>query len=244
MDLVWPAPRLASGYLGAVVAYDRGFLKVTWGFRIVNTDEIARTSLNFSDPADPTFNSAAALAEINMPVVGPLLLARMNTLMASASLFWATYSALDFVRIAAVDAAGVEFDPAKQFDDSTPAVGTASNIPAQVSLVMSTRSGSTAGSANFGRMYLPHCFIGMTTGTPRAAAATVATFATACQTFVSGVQADLDAVVTQSVLPTIMTQIVGGTSKRINQIAVGDIVDTQRRRRNALPEIYVFRSIP
>lgn len=224
--------------------YDRGFLKVTWQFTIINTDEIAVTSLNFSDPADVTFNAPAALAEVNFPVVGPLLLARMETLLLSASIGWGNYSRLNSVRLAAVLPTGLEFDPAKLFEDATPAAGTATQVLPQASIVLSTRSGLSAGSANFGRMYLPHTSHFLGTGTARALLANVTAFATAAQTFVSGVQSDLDAVITQSVIPMIMTQVVGGTSKRVNQIAIGDVTDTQRRRRNQLPEIYQFRSIP
>lgn len=226
------------------MAYDRAFLKVTWGFTILNTDEIAVTSLNFSDPADAAFNSALALGEINMPVVGPLLLARMNTLMASASIRWAQYSRLNYVRVAAVLATGLEFDPAKLFEDTTPAAGTAGDVPAQASIVLSTRSGSSTGGANFGRMYLPHSAWAQVASSPFGDTPDVSAFATAAQTFVSGVQSDLDAVVTQSVLPMIMTQIPAGTSKRIIQIALGNVTDTQRRRRNQLPETYQFRTVP
>jgi len=226
------------------VAYDRQFLKVTWGFSIVNTDEIALTSLNFSDPAAVDYNAVAALAEINMPVVGPLVLARMATLMASASIRWADYSRLNYVRIAAVTVPGTEFDPAKLFEDTTPAAGTAGDVPAQASIVLSTRSGSSTGGANFGRMYLPHSAWAQVTASPFGDTPDVSAFATAAQTFVSGVTSDLDAVVTATVVPTIMTQTVGGASKRINQIALGNVTDTQRRRRNQLPETYQFRTIP
>jgi len=226
------------------VAFDRGFLKVTWGFTILNTDEIAQTSLNFTDPTDVTFNAPTALAEVNMPVVGPLLLARMNTLIASASIKWANYSRLNYVRLAAVLPTGLEFDPAKLFEDTTPAAGTQSDVPAQASIVLSTRSGQSTGNANFGRMYIPHTAWAQATNSPFGDTPDVSAFATAAQTFVTGVQTDLDAVITQSVLPTIMTQVVGGTSKRIVQIALGNVTDTQRRRRNQLPETYQFRSIP
>ena len=98
------------------MAYDRGFLKVTWGFTIVNTEEIAQTSLNFSEVADITFNAPAALAEINMPVVGPLVLARMQTLLSTVNIRWGDYSRLNYVRIAAVLPTGLEFDPAKLYE--------------------------------------------------------------------------------------------------------------------------------
>ena len=226
------------------MAYDRAFLRITWLFTIINTDEIAMTSLNFSEVADPSFNAPAALAEINMPVVGPLLGARMATLLESTAVFWADYSRLVAVRIAAVTAAGPEFDPAKTWEDGTPAAGNNTQIIPQASVVMSLRSGSSTGSANYGRMYLPHTEVLLADVQPRAAPATTAAFVTAAQSFIAGVQADLDAAITPRVDPMIMTQVVGGTSKRITQVAIGDIVDTQRRRRNQLPENYAFATVP
>lgn len=226
------------------MAYDQAFLRVTWGFFILNTDEIALTGLNLSHPTDPTFNAAAALAEINMATVGPLLIARMQTLMSTAALRWADYSRQSTVRIADVSALGVEGPLAKEFEDVTPAAGTASSIPPQASIVVSTRSGLTTGSANFGRMYLPHTAFGLGTPSPFATSVDAGAVATAAQTFVNGVNDDLNAVVTESISAMIMTQVVGGTSKKINQVATGNVTDTQRRRRNALPETYQFRAIP
>lgn len=226
------------------MAYDRGFLKVTWGFIIAGTDEIAVTSMNLSTPDDPGFNPAASVAEINMPVVGPLLIARMQTLLNSASIKWADYSRLVYVRIAGVTAAGPEVDPAKQFDQPTTIQGNDTDVLPQASVVLSLRSGSVAGSGNFGRMYLPHTSMALGSTQARASVAFTGTLATAMQTFVNGVKDDLDAAVTAAINPMIMTQVVGGTSKRVVEIALGDVNDTQRRRRNQLPEIYIFRAIP
>lgn len=226
------------------MAYDRGFLKVSWLFTILNTDEIAVTSLNLSTPDDPTFNEAAAIAEINMPVLGPLLGARMATLLTNAAVFWADYSRLVAVRIAGVDTTGVEFDPAKLWEDTTPAAGDNNQIIPQASVVVSLRSGSSVGSGNFGRMYLPHTELQLAANAPRSSTGFTDAFVIAAQTFLAGVQTDIDSAITAAVNPMIMTQVVGGTSKRVNQVAIGDVVDTQRRRRNQLPEVYSFATVP
>lgn len=226
------------------MTYDRGFLRLTWRFSIINRDEIALTGLNFSTPDDPTFDPNVALGEINMPVLGPLLIARMGTLMATSPMRWADYSRLNSIRIGAVQTTGLETIEAKEAEDITPPAGASTEVLPQSSVVASLRSGFVTGAANFGRMFLPHSALPLATGTPETSSTVTGTVATAFQTFVSGVKTDLDAAVTAAVDPMIMTQVVGGTSKRVASIAVGDVNDTQRRRRNQLPEEYTFRSIP
>lgn len=226
------------------MAYDRGFLKVSWLFAITNTDEIAVTSLNFSDAAAVGYDPVAALAQIDITLLGPQLAVRMQTLLSIAALKFADFGELRAVRIAAVLEAGTEFDPAKQWDDDTPFVGNDAEVLPQSSIVLSTRSGSSAGSANFGRMYLPYTKFVSNSPFAKGNPIDVNNVAIAAAVFVNGCNTDLDAVVTQTAKATIMTQKVGATSKTINQIAIGDVVDTQRRRRNQLPEVYVFKTIP
>lgn len=227
------------------MAYDQEFLKVSWGFSIVNTEEIAVTSLNFTDIGDPTFDAQAAMGALAPAVIGPLLVARMGTLLTSTGFRWADYSRLNYVRIAGVQLSGLEYDPALIFEDTTPQAGTVISVLPQSSIVFSTRSGLGTGSANFGRMYLPHTQFALTAGTPFADPVNVGSAATSFQVFVNGVEADLNAsLVVNPVQASIMTQVIGGFSKEIAQIAVGNVTDTQRRRRNQLTETYVFRTIP
>lgn len=225
--------------------FDQEFLRVTWNFSIIGTPEIAQTSLSFSDPTTPTFDAFTALASADMDVLGPLLLTRMQVLMESGGVKWADYSRLNSVRLAGVLETGLEIDPAKVSEDPTPAAGAIMNVPPQCSIVLSTRSGLTTGNANFGRMYLPHSLPILVANTPFVATAATAAMATAGATFVNGVATDLNAQIgTQEVAAMIMTQVVGGFSKRITQVAVGNVIDTQRRRRNQLNETYSFATIP
>lgn len=225
--------------------YDQEFLKVTWGFSIVNTPEEAQTGLNFSSPSTPNYDASLALSSIDIATLGPLLIARMTTLINGAGVHFADYGRLNTVRIAGVLLSGAEIDPAKIYEDTTPAFGGNTGIPPQVSIVCSTRSGLTSGAANFGRMYLPYTEPVIEPGTPFVAAATIATIATAFAVFVNGCNADIQANDgTQTSEATIMTQVTGGVSKKIAQVAVGNVIDTQRRRRNQLAETYSFASIP
>lgn len=224
------------------MAYDMEFLKVSWLFRIASTDEIAVTSLNFADPLEPS-GIASVLNDYDIEVLGAALLGRMAILLGGAPINWATYSQLVGVRVAGVLTTGTEVDPAKQFDDLSPATGGSINVIPQASVVLSTRSGESSGTANFGRMYLPHCQWPLSTGSPRGNPSFISTVADAAETFVEGCNADMMTSLLADPRARIMTQAGAGVSKRVTQIAMGDITDTQRRRRNQLPEIYAFRSI-
>jgi alkaline phosphatase len=227
------------------VPYDQEFLKVTWGFKLLTTDEIAQTSLNFSDSTSPTYDAFTALASIDIAVLGPLLITRMSTLMSTSALHWANYSTLNYVRVAGVLMSAAEIDPAKVYDDATPAQGTGTNVPPQCTLVASTRSGLSSGVANFGRMYLPHTLPALEGALPTTSAANTAAIAAAFATFVNGCNTDIQANDgTQTSEAMIMTQVTGGFSKKIAQVAVGNVIDTQRRRRNQLAETYAFATIP
>lgn len=239
-----PDPVHAGFGIRRTMAYDQQFLRVTFGFTVLNSLEIAQTGLNFSGPDEPLWDAPAAEAEIVIGTLGPLLLTRLTTLMGNANLRWADYSRLNYVRIAAVNIDGTEDDGALVFEDSTPAVGVATQVIPQASLVLSTRSGVVTGSANFGRMYLPHTAPLLGAVSPVLAGATTAALATAAQVFVNGCNTDMNAAITQNVSAMIMTQVLGGVSKKINQVAIGNVIDTQRRRRNQLPETYAFAAVP
>lgn len=226
------------------MAFDQSFLKFTWGFTIFGTDEIAVTSLNLSHPTDPAFNAVAALAEIVTATTGPLLQAHMTALIGSAPIRWANYSRLNYVRMAAVLATGFEDPVTKTYVIPSPPAGGLANVVPQCSIVGTLRSGSVVGSANYGRMYLPHTQLELGTGLPNASPTDTGTAATRFQTFVTGVNDDVNAVVTESVRAMIMTQVPAATSKVVNQVSIGDVNDTQRRRRNQLRELHQLRSIP
>lgn len=225
------------------MAYDREFIKITWIFNVEGTDEIANTSLNFSDPGFTTLDATAQLADMDMPTDGAALATRMTTLLGSANMRWADYSELVAVRAAAVGTTGLELAAPKLYTLSPTVDGAGANVLPQASIVLSLRSNVFGPGANYGRMYLPHTTWVLDTNTPKAQAADVSAFATQCDTFIEGCNTDMNASVANPVDAMIMTNVTGRPSRRVNQIAVGDVVDTQRRRRNQLVELYQFRLI-
>lgn len=224
------------------MAYDREFLRVTFGFTVNSSEEIANTSLNFSVVGGaPTWEGAReSLDEFDFtnPLVPQACITALSDLMLTGGLNWAAYSVLRTIRMAAVGVDGHEQGAALVFEDITPATGTTQATIPQASLVLTLRSGMTTGSANTGRMYLPHCFGVLNTSQATMAPSATGAFATAAANFINAVTTSLDAGTIATLRPFIMTNKTGQASKEIVIVSVGSVNDTQRRRRNRLPEIY------
>lgn len=114
----------------------------------------------------------------------------------------------------------------------TPVVGSATtSLPTQCAVVVSLRS-PTAGARGRGRMYLPNPAAsalqsnGRLTTTVRDA---LAVNMRSAMNIWNGL-ADTE--------PVGVASAAGGFVTTVNKIQVGDVVDTQRRRRDALPESY------
>lgn len=150
------------------------------------------------------------------------------------------------IRVYPIDSTG-HVAPAAPFATGTPVVltykaettadggGSAALLPAQISVVASTRT-AQVGRSSRGRMFLPaldsqELQANGTFGTSNAntMAGNVSTFLEACQVVPGGPGVSC----LPAVIPTNWE-----TYALINSVRVGDVYDTQRRRRRALPEVY------
>lgn len=140
------------------------------------------------------------------------------------------------IRIEARDETGDLLQAAEASVDYTVDGGSV-NMPRQTSMVVSLLTGFP-GRSRRGRVYLPYTLSSLASGarfspvqiTPvlTGFAALLARFATA------SADPDFNAVVWSRKL---------GTTLPITSIAIGDIPDVQRRRRDALPEIYTTQPV-
>jgi len=128
----------------------------------------------------------------------------------------------------------------------TPPVGIEGGqvYPAQLSIAVTLMSSLVRGLASKGRMYIPGCV--QPIGSDGAiSASNVGSMATAFQTFLNAVNTAMPStvnVINASFGRTTPT-VVPGVNKTVNNIKIGGIYDTQRRRRNGLNEVYQTRSI-
>jgi hypothetical protein len=156
-------------------------IKITWGFAIVGTDEIADTSLSFSGDIGWT-EAAATLAQLDTAGTADDLFDPMVTML--ASLRWAANSQHKSVKLAAVGVDGHYLVDPVVSEAVSPSQGSTEEVPAQCTCVLSLRSGFTLGGGNYGRMYIPHTKMHQETGKALASVAEADAVAAVFKTFI------------------------------------------------------------
>lgn len=121
---------------------------------------------------------------------------------------------------------------------STPKVGTGGALmPAQCAIVVSLRS-DTPGPSGRGRIYWPA--VGATIGNAlRLSGPLPATIGADMKTYLSSIEGALTASFAALPFDLAVRSRTRKTTPHINRLQVGDVIDTQRRRRDNLPESYV-----
>lgn len=130
---------------------------------------------------------------------------------------------------------------------TTPPVGGGGTgaVPPQCSIVASLRSATPRGLGSKGRMYLPGVSSAVSTTTGKITSSNTNDIRTTFQTFLNAVNAS-SAVPGQAIIASkgrTGVSPVAPLNKLITQIQIGDVYDTQRRRRNALQEVYSLGTI-
>lgn len=225
------------------MSYDRQSLKITFMYAIGGTPELANTSVNYSTTTGWT-GAVAALAEIQANETACLadIAAAFNTLMNSSSIAWADYSDFVGVKVAAIGTDGLYLtDPLVQ--EAAIDSGASGNVLPQSSIVLSLRSGFTLGKANYGRMYLPHTRSTLTAGGPFVGSGDTGPIATAGATMLNDVTTAINAETTAVLFPVILSSIGSGFGRGVTEVQVGNVIDTQRRRRRQLVETYSVASL-
>jgi len=222
------------------MAYDRQQLRVDWIFRINGTDEIAMTGLSISGATD--FDAGDALTAYDTATDGSDLNQAMLVMLGAGRYAWADYSTLTDVKVAALDVNGLYITEAKVFSPPSPGTGNGANIVPQCSVVLSLRSPTTLGRANYGRMYIPHSMMLLAAGTATATTIRAQGCADDSATFLNTVNNTFNVGPNPGVIQ-IMSNLGTGLSKGVTRCAVGTVNDTQRRRRNRLAELYSFSPV-
>jgi len=164
---------------------------------------------------------------------------------ASATSYVSNLYTFTQAKAALIDDAGhTVLDSVKYSYPGTAVVGgrSAGHLPPQNALVVTLLSDRPRGKASKGRMYLPGVCVGIGTN-GKIDATSVGAIATNLKTFFDSMVGDADipdqlilAAKGTGALPALTAQ-----NDYVETIKVGDVYDTQRRRRNQLVETYVQR---
>jgi len=215
------------------VVYSSQFIRASFLFHIDGYDESAVTDLSIG------LNSVAAPPTS----LGTALNNAMQALLTATDDYRANYSRYDGVKLANIATDGSYATEPTIVASTDNCAGANGTIAPQVSVVLSLRSGSTLGKGNYGRMFLPY------SGSPNSGPIMNTTqqdlFLTSGQTFIRAVNTAAGAVLTGSKV-VIASQARAAQSlgdRVVTQVAVGRVVDTQRRRRKSIPELPDFATI-
>lgn len=119
--------------------------------------------------------------------------------------------------------------------------------PPQSSVVLSLRS-DVPGARGRGRLYWPALGAGIDTNTLRISSPTTSVISMNAVTYLRAIQDAIKAEVYGGASPiTVKLTVVSktsGTRTDVNRIMVGNVIDTQRRRRDKLPETYAQAAFP
>lgn len=219
--------------------YDRRHFKVTLEGTNATDQDIWTTGWRIAP-------SPASEPIINYPEMANTLL---ESVTGAAETFWdavrgriAQGTRLNSVKVAPVDEDGRYIDNMDSvvYDWETPLRGGSGlTHPPQVSVVASLTTGTRRGNATHGRMYLPLTGIIINAND---FTISVAERQAVAQAVVGLLDDSLGAIADVSLDPVVMSNIGSGTTRTITTVAVGSILDTQRRRRNRFTEEYTIVS--
>lgn len=221
------------------MTYNTQALILKFLFSVHSTDEVAETQLTLTSVSE--IDAVAALSHWNTTDLDDLM-SLYYTLAAAGNWRWADYSHLTGAKMAAVDHANHYLaEPLVKATTET-YVGSFAHVPAQASTVLSLRSGQHLGVANYGRMYLPHTSWTLGTTSAYATSATTDSAAAVGVTFIEAVNA-ISHAKTIPTLVSIRSKKGTGSTKTVLDVAIGNVTDTQQRRRRQLPESYSHGAI-
>lgn len=222
------------------MAYNAQFLRLTFGFLVLGTDEIAETSLHIG--GGPGWDGPAGFAEYTQTDLGDLGGYYTTDLVAGSHILWAAYSQFTYVKLSLIDVDGtLVTQPLQHAVSGTPS-GNQSKIPPQCSLLLSLWSGFSFGDANYGRMYLPHTLAPTATNSPYIAAADKSAILSQYTDFIHHVNTLAQGKSNQADV-ILVSNKGSGTTKAVAHVRSGSLVDTQRRRTNALSPSYSTNSL-
>lgn len=160
---------------------------------------------------------------------------------------WSTAAKLDFVKLNVIGPDGRYRNQGQTvafYSEAQPPIdGTLTPGPAQTAMVVSLLTDLQRGRASRGRFYVPCGAFGVDSGTGRVSTPVVNDAADAAQDFLDslnnmpGLDVNNPRVVIASNLGN------PGPANNVTAIAIGNVLDTQRRRRNQLPETYTERPV-
>lgn len=218
------------------MAYPVPLVRVQYLFDTTTGGEKAQTGY-MVEPG----GSATAFVNAMVQIDAEALMTSFANIWNSTAIDTADYARLIGLKVAPISTTGTYLGEAKTFSrQGTTIIGDNAQVPPQCTVCVSFSSAESLGRANFGRMYLPYTRLRQTVTQPFGDPTNQSTFATTVQTWFASTETTLALVQAGSRI-VIASRL--GVLKDVKAIRVGNLTDTQRRRRRQLVETYTTRTV-
>lgn len=213
------------------MAYPNNFLKISWGGSIYGDKDIWTNAINFGVPG----------GDVNFDLLdATVAFATLPTLVAnwfeSAEAHISRHVTLEWLKIAFINAEGVyDRDPLIWEYEPFLIGNETGNTAPQLTTAVSFNTDVRRGAGRFGRIYPPLAAVIGPNGTTLPA--TAEEMRDAAAQLVGNAQLSLSILGVANIRAIVASQKTAQHNP-VTGIRVGLVVDTQRRRRNAFPELY------
>ena len=220
--------------------YDRRHFKLTFGGQVGDDIDEWSTGIRIA----PVTLGAVVDWPTAVTQVGEHYVPVVTTLWQSVKKFAPSGIDLRWIKLAAVGTDGKYvpgIDPyIYDLETAVPGTGAGTCGGPQAAVVLSLRTNRNRGAATKGRMYLPLASLLPGGSDFKLASSYVGQVADAGKTFIEQLRVVNE---TTTFGPYIMSGVGNGAINGINYVLVGDMLDTQRRRRNKFTEEYTSRTV-
>ena len=215
------------------MTYESPFVRLTWGGSFEAEEEQWSNGLSIAQPGGITQAQKEFLAVGINTLAGIIEDWHINV---DAGI--SNRCRLEWVKIALIDEEGHYIGDADEYQFLVPVNGGSTGaIETQRSLAVSFKTAVRRGPASNGRIYIPAFRIGVATD-GRLSTADQTDCLAAALIFIADINSEVD-----SVLPTAAVSVVSaqgsGAQEPVTSIRVGNVIDSQRRRKNKMIETYV-----
>lgn len=217
--------------------YPTQFLRFVYQFND-NGAEIAECGVNVG----ATVGTPADLfGLVDDTLCGALITALHTNLLTAGHIIWADYSRLQGMKVSLIGTDGHVVGDPFIHEEGTPHVGSVTNTPPQLSVCVGLLSGETTGTANYGRMYLPHTTLALQYLHSNVSSSTAALVSTDAKNWANAFNESITALGglagTSGELINISKKG-SGIKKMVTAVRIAEVIETQRRRYDATPPNY------
>ena len=213
--------------------YTSHLLKLTWGGSIAGQDEW--TNQIHLLAGDGSLEDTVQAA--NDTILGATLAADLAAAYGGTGGI-ARYQNLAWIKLSVIDPEGLLVGEPKWYDYTTPVVGTSTvNVPPQDSIVVTLTTPESRGLAYKGRIFLPAGFGDVQGSDGRLTSTQTNAIAQRFKTLFDAINNGFSTVLNAPYV-VVASNVRTGATNRVTGVQVGNLVDTQRRRRNRLNESY------